>query len=615
MSNDHVDDRLEADLRAHLGRARVPAAPPSLRAHVEELAARPAVEGSRRRSVLALIAAALVVTALIGTATFVGSRSVPQPTPAASSSERFIPPGTMDLFVPSQTPSGDGWRILGGGRNLAGPPPDGEKVGLYVGAGLVKPLAFLGLPDGSGGVDPEGDVIVVADLVVGDEALDPGCGRIRFDGVTFDASARRVTLRYLDAMSIPPSPGQSSIGCRLVGISVRFVVALSIDHLPPGPFSVVVSDGDRQVAQANGLTGPPPTPPADATVVDAAGTFPKGGLWVRRGRTLWTSSDGARSWQPVVLPVDPIDLAVFDASTIRVVAAGPGSIWPYGGNGPFDMLHLVVSRTDDGGASWHETTLDGNFGGQQPVLRFASPSHGYLLVATERGGPASGLLETGDGGAVWRAVPVTLPVPRAQSVPGDLGAILTLDSTGALWAGSQGDAGPVARALLEVSRDGGRTWADAGLPGLLGDVAAPDHVLGPPVFFGADGSVAVSTEDPTSTTAQMTRVFRTTDGGQNWTLAKGHPTETFDPYAFGAASRSDWYLGGSTSVSVSHDAGTTWQDLTATGLPVGLVAWLGFSDPNAGIALVQVGDGSPPNRVYATQDGGASWAVVTLPTP
>jgi hypothetical protein len=48
-----------------------------------------------------------------------------------------------------------------------------------------------------------------------------------------------------------------------------------------------------------------------------------------------------------------------------------------------------------------------------------------------------------------------------------------------LWSGNQDDAGPVARPILDVSRDGGRTWSDARLPGLIGDVFVNDTLVGP----------------------------------------------------------------------------------------------------------------------------------------
>ena len=99
-----------------------------------------------------------------------------------------------------------------------------------------------------------------------------------------------------------------------------------------------------------------------------------------------------------------------------------------------------------------------------------------------------GGLRTGDGGATWRSI-------RSPGVM--LGSVFSTSSAGVLWAGTQGDAGPVPRPVLDVSRDAGRTWTDARLPGLVGSLLATNTVLAPPAFFGATGIVAVDHEPTT----------------------------------------------------------------------------------------------------------------------
>ncbi len=615
------DQPLGADLRASFERTRVPAAPPSLRARASALATGSEADVEHRsRPILVLVAAATVVTALIGTAAFVGSRTSPELVPSASpslpattppgpSGPAFTPPGTMALFVDGQVTSGDGWRILGGAPNLPGPPYSEPKIELYVGAGVVKPIQFLGLPEEGGAIDPTQEVIAVADVLVGDGATNPGCGRIQFDGVTFDASSHLVTLRYENPPAVPVAAGATPLSCRQSSVFARLVIALSVDHLPTPPFSVTLVSGSTEIARSTGRNGPPAPTPSNMTVVDAAGTFPKGGLWVRQGLTLWTSSDGARTWQDVLSPVDPIDVAVIGPSTIRIVSAGPGSVWPYEGQGQLDVLKLVLSATDDGGRTWQTTPLDGNFGGLQPVLRFTSPRHGYLLAAHDRGGPETRLLETSDGGVGWKALAGRQEANPSAGVPADLGSIFVVATDGSLWAGSQGDAGPVARPILDVSRDGGSTWADARLPGLVGDVFATDSLVAPPAFFGDDGVVAVSI------IGDATRVFTTADAGRTWSLAEDRLVPPDSAGSFVAATRSDWYLWAAGVLTATHDAGRTWQNLADSGLP-GFVDWLGFAapaDPFAGIALVDVGSGTQVNAVYVTRDGGASWSPLSLP--
>ena len=183
----------------------------------------------------------------------------------------------------------------------------------------------------------------------------------------------------------------------------------------------------------------------------------------------------------------PSSVFVLDATHAWSASPGPGST-PYDGQGPpIDKLHVVVSRSSDGGKTWRSVSVPGDWGGSEPVLAFADASHGYLLLAGLRGGGASGVFATADGGATWRLM-------GGSSSIGRLGSIFGVTSSQTLWSGNQGDAGPVGRPILDVSRDGGRTWSDARLPGLIGDIYVNDTLVAPPVITGLNGAVAVLAE-------------------------------------------------------------------------------------------------------------------------
>ena len=180
----------------------------------------------------------------------------------------------------------------------------------------------------------------------------------------------------------------------------------------------------------------------------------------------------------------------------------------YSGNGqPWDQLFVKVSRTTDGGRTWQSVTLPGDWGGTRPIMTFADANHGYLLLAFLRGGGPGAVFATQDGGASWRRV----------GGPDSLGSVFGVTTDGTLWAGNQGDAGPVGRPILDVSRDGGSTWSDARLPGLVGDIYVNDILVAPPVVVGQDGMVAVVAGS--SSVPPAIRLFRTTDGGRTWVAA------------------------------------------------------------------------------------------------
>ena len=259
--------------------------------------------------------------------------------------------------------------------------------------------------------------------------------------------------------------------------------------------------------------GPFPTPtPVPPSPVDDGGTFGPSGLWATRGSHLDLSTDYGTTWVQRILVTGVLQgvaervlssVFVLDANHAWSATPGPGST-PYGGQGqPYDRLHVVISRTTDAGRTWRSVTLPGDWGGTQPVLTFADPRHGYLLLAFLRGGgPGAVLADRG-----WRG-----DVAAGERTGVDCGSVFGATDAQTVWAGNQGDAGPVSRPILDVSRDGGRTWADARLPGLVGDIYVNDTLVAPPMITGATGAVAVLAE--TSVDPPAFLIFHTTDGGQ-----------------------------------------------------------------------------------------------------
>ena len=329
--------------------------------------------------------------------------------------------------------------------------------------------------------------------------------------------------------------------------------------------------------------------------VDVAGTFAGGGVWAATADRLGISVDGGRSWSYRALPrFATVD--VLDRTHVWVVSPGPGSVWPYGGQGSFDTLHLIVRRSTDGGRTWRSVALPGNFGGTTPVLAFADARHGYLLCAGERGGGASVLLRTDDGGATWRTV-------RSPGVT--LGSVFSASGVGVLWSGTQGDAGPVERPVLDVSRDAGRTWTDARLPGLVGSLFATNTVLAPPAFFGSVGIVAVEYEP---TDGQALAIYRSVDSGHVWRRA-ATVAEPNGASAFVAMDATHWLIATGDGLRRTADGGRTWSSFTPKGLPGSLITWLQFSDPRHGAALVSGGAHTTPADLFVTIDGGATWTA------
>jgi photosystem II stability/assembly factor-like uncharacterized protein len=424
--------------------------------------------------------------------------------------------------------------------------------------------------------------------------------------------------------SLPNLPGEDQVRARTARPSIAWLVpALAAGLLAVALLGVLapsrptpVPSGSARPTQARTAT---PTLGA-ASPIDDAGIFGSSGLWAARGTSLYLSNDRGISWVhrnlvgSVALDIDAgyvlSDLFVLDADHLWTASPGPGST-PWTGQGPpIDALHLVINRTSDGGRTWQSTALLGDSAGTQPVLAFTDPMHGFLLLSPLRFGPGeSTLLATGDGGATW----------QVDSHDGMLGSIFSTTDATTLWAGNQGDAGPVARPILQVSGLGvrgivylGRTWTDARLPGLVDDTFANDVVAAGPLVSGSDGVVAINVGSSANT--PETRFYSSADAGLHWTLTTTTPPTTavalIEPSHFvtsGPAPR---------SLSSTTDAGATWESYPSSGLPGDPFGHgrLRFWDSESGMAIVRLGDTPAPNGLFLTHNGGRAWSPVGFPS-
>jgi photosystem II stability/assembly factor-like uncharacterized protein len=342
----------------------------------------------------------------------------------------------------------------------------------------------------------------------------------------------------------------------------------------------------------------PTASPSAGSALYLAGASRGGSLWAIRGSSWLVSTDAGASWQEHPLPVAATKVMTanaIDATRAWLVSIGAGSTDVTGA--PTDVLRYVVWHTSDGGATWRSTTVPGNYAGDMPVLSFVDLRHGYLLAAEQRFSDGiSRVLGTSDGGLTWSQV---------GSVP-SLGSEFTASDASTLWAGAEQEAGPVVHPVFEMSRDGGRTWAEVALPGIAPhQMEGPMVYLpGPPAFLDSQsGAVAVTIESPD---APHTRIYRTTDGGATWTLAADQPVEASGGPAL--ADEAHWFLPVDNPLALlsSTDAGASWQQVATNGL--GWVIWIGALDGGDLAALVPAGNSYPGSALlFVSSDGGHTW--------
>ncbi|MEO8469397.1 MAG: hypothetical protein ABI573_06980 [Chloroflexota bacterium] len=346
---------------------------------------------------------------------------------------------------------------------------------------------------------------------------------------------------------------------------------------------------------------------SESQSIALAGTSASGGIWAIRDTSLLTSVDSGVTWKatPMTSPGPFGVLAAFvaDAADAWTVTAGPGSTDFSGAS--TDVLSLVVHRTVDGGMTWSDVTIPGNYPGTLQRLVFVDPTHGYLMASAQRQSLGiSTILATSDGGASWS-------VAGAAEA---LGTEFSVSDRSTLWSGAQQIAGGFLYALLDVSRDAGRTWADAGLPGLVGAQGGGDVWLaGPPQFVDrATGFVTLVMDDGTGT--QTTRVDRTTDGGKSWSTVAAHlrPADA----NLVVIDANDWLLpvANPFGLLATDNAGTTWHEMTTTGLGSVWVDWMDVISGDHLVALVSTGNALPgPEELRLSSDGGQTWQPAVLP--
>src|SRR6266542_1417297 len=212
------------------------------------------------------------------------------------------------------------------------------------------------------------------------------------------------------------SSGRVAAFTTVLAVIVVFAALLvfSGQHGPAAPTDTPIMAPSREISP--GPTSPQPTVAASAlSPIDDAGIFGANGLWAVVGDQLHLSTDGGDTWvQRTLGPDVALDVTsgnvlssvfVLDAIHAWTASPGLGSTVPYGGQGPpFDHLHVVVSRSTDGGATWQSVSIPGDWAGTQPVLAFPDQQHGFLLLSGLRGGPGGTVFATADGGATWQRV-------------------------------------------------------------------------------------------------------------------------------------------------------------------------------------------------------------------
>lgn len=335
--------------------------------------------------------------------------------------------------------------------------------------------------------------------------------------------------------------------------------------------------------------------------------------------------DGGRMWRDAGPPG-------LRGQGLRAAFYSAGDAWVTW-NRPWRRAWPVTYHTTDGGRAWARM-------GPIPVAAIApnpitvdasapdmvSGQLGWVTAGLGVAGGSSGLaiFRTSDGGSRWQLVELTpgqgRPTPGAIPFGCDKGdAVFSSATTG--WATGSCAGG---RPTFWVSHDGGRTWRHQPLPQPSGNgtlTSCQCGLTGPIFTSPQDGAVWVG--DLPGPPAQAAAVYLTHNGGRAWTpihLPGGRvPLQTPDfvsaqhGYVTGGRLNKDGQITGDVRLYATTDGGATWASRPASPL-LGQATLAGqvtldFVTPAVGFAsLISYN----PLRSYLlkTRSGGATWTGV-----
>jgi hypothetical protein len=267
---------------------------------------------------------------------------------------------------------------------------------------------------------------------------------------------------------------------------------------------------------------------------------------------IWRSANGGSTWTPMddQLPTLAVGCVATHPANSNIIYIGTGE-----GNFNIDAVEGAgVLKSTDGGATWTQTGLSFLLSQGEAVNELViDPGNPNVLIAATR----DGIYRTADAGATWtRTLGTSSGWDGKEVVMSPSNANLVYVALGYPWGNANNG--------IYKSIDNGVTWTKlaAGLPvsTSMGRVSLAISASSPNTLYAGIANTI-------GNGSSLLGIYRTTDGGSNWTLQSNSPNHYNgqgwynNVIAVDPANASIVYSGG-VNIYKSTNAGVSWSTIT-----------------------------------------------------
>jgi photosystem II stability/assembly factor-like uncharacterized protein len=267
------------------------------------------------------------------------------------------------------------------------------------------------------------------------------------------------------------------------------------------------------------------------------------------GDGVYKSTDGGSTWNHVGLTnativsnivIDPLNTNIIYAATMGI---------------PFEKNNdRGVYKSIDGGLTWNQSLFVNDSTGaidllinpQNPQILYAATwnrirnNHQSLVY-----GPDAGIYKSTNGGGTWTELTIGLPAGDMSRI-GLTMSTINPDKIWAVYIDNTLDIQGIYR-----TDNGGSSWTTLNTPGF--------GVMGG--FGWYFGRIQVSPVNDNELWLCAVDIYKTTDGGNNWSSASGFSSPHADKHDIIYKSPNNWILATDGGIYETPDGGQSWSDI------------------------------------------------------